>query len=377
MSLSFARNPSVTWPVWLRHQPWQPDRHRVWLHESLGLAPHSSGGHPGPRLSPKPDLQDDDTIMTSSYHVPVLAREVMHFLTPGPNKLFLDGTLGGGGHTEMLLRDGASVLALDQDPDALDYARERLSDYEDRVALVHMNFRRYPDLLREVGLERELDGILLDLGISSWQIDQAERGFSFQQDGPLDMRMNHSAGATAADLVNSLDEDELRRILRDYGDEPQAGRIVSAIGRRRKIRPFLTTGDLASFVEELCGRRSGKHPATRTFQALRIAVNDEMNALREALSQVHQWLKPGGRLAVITFHSLEDRIVKQFLQHESQPLLDRPEWPAPRKNPDHHFKLVVKKPIEASEEELVRNPRARSAKLRVAERIPFHAEALA
>ncbi|MGI8605348.1 MAG: 16S rRNA (cytosine(1402)-N(4))-methyltransferase RsmH [Verrucomicrobiales bacterium] len=310
-----------------------------------------------------------------SYHTPVMADEVAHFLQPGPKKLFLDCTLGGGGHSERLVEAGASVLALDQDPDAVDYARQRLSECEDRIAFIHMNFRHYPDLLREVGLERELDGILLDLGVSSWQIDTPERGFSFHRNGPLDMRMNTSCGQTAAELLAATDEEELRRIFRSYGEEPQAGRVASAIVRHRRTAAIETTGQLASLVEQVCGRRGPKHPATRVFQALRIAVNDEMGALRDALEQAPKWLKPGGRLLVVTFHSLEDRMVKQFLHHQSKPTIDRPEWPAPRPNPDCHFKLVIRKALVPCENETQRNPRARSAKLRVAERLTHHEEA--
>jgi 16S rRNA (cytosine1402-N4)-methyltransferase len=304
-----------------------------------------------------------------------MAEEVTHFLAPAAGKLFLDCTLGGGGHSERLLQGGASVLSLDQDAEALDYARQRLSEYEDRIAFVHMNFRHYPDLLREVGLERELDGILLDLGVSSWQIDTPERGFSFTFDGPLDMRMDASHGQTAADVVATAAEEELHRIFRDYGEEPLAGRIASAIVEVRRSQAINTTGRLAALVEQVAGRRGPRHPATRVFQALRISVNDEIGALSEALGQTKNWLKPGGRLVVITFHSLEDRLVKQFLQQQSKPTIDRPEWPAPRPNPDCHFKLVVRKALAPSDKEVKNNPRARSAKLRVAERLPHHEEA--
>ena len=346
-----------------------PDRLRTWLdqHPPVVKAVAQRGERGQPE---RPDADAAET-----YHVPVMADEVVHFLAPAAGRLYLDGTLGGGGHTERLLRAGSSVLALDQDVDALDHARQRLADYDDRVALIHMNFRQYPTLLREVGLERELDGMLFDLGISSHQVDEASRGFAFSKDGPLDMRMNATCGQTAADLLAGADVSELRRIFREYGDEPMAGRIAAAIARRREVAPFQTTGDLADFIESTCGRRSGKHPATRVFQALRIAVNDEIGALRDALHAASHWLKPGGRLAVITFHSLEDRIVKQFLQEHSRPMLDRPEWPEPRPNPDCHFKLVVRKGLAPSDEEIARNPRARSARLRVAERLPHHEEA--
>ena len=369
-------NIALSRPHWLHHLAAWPDRLRSWS-ESL---PTSGGGKEPIAGGPGPVHQRpaDPTPMESTsshYHIPVMAAEVEHFLEASVGKLFLDGTLGGGGHTERLLELGASVLALDQDTDAIDYARQRLSDHEERVAFIHMNFRHYPQLLAEVGLENELDGLVFDLGISSWQIDSPERGFSFMHDGPLDMRMNRQATLSAADLINTADEEELKRIFRDYGEEPFAGRLANAIARRRRVASFKTTGDLASFTEEVCGRRSGKHPATRIFQALRIAVNDELGALTDALADAHRWLRPGGRLVVITFHSIEDRIVKRFLKHGSQPTLDNPAWVQPRANPDCHFKLVVRKALTPSPEEIAANPRARSAKLRVAERLPHHEKA--
>jgi 16S rRNA (cytosine1402-N4)-methyltransferase len=343
---------------------------RSWIDQHKAPAVTGSPSH---HQRAVPPLSEDQAEW--SYHRSVMAAEVVHFLQPGPGRLYLDGTLGGGGHSEGLLAAGSSVLGLDQDRDAIDYARQRLAEYEDRMAFVHMNFRDYPVLLREVGLERELDGILLDLGVSSWQIDTADRGFSFQLDGPLDMRMDTARELTAADVLAQSDEEDLRRIFREYGEEPLAGRIAAAIVRRRQAAPFRTTGDLASFVEDVCGRRGGKHPATRVFQALRIVVNDELGALRSALSQARHWLKPGGRLVVLTFHSLEDRIVKQFFHQHSRPTIDRPEWPAPRPNPECHFRLVVRKGLAPSEKEIASNPRARSARLRIAERLPRHEEA--
>lgn len=358
---------TTPFPGWLAHLAAWQDRLRTWLDDHPQAAPPLRGGRRGMTPEGEPEA--------GVYHVPVMAEEVVHFLGPRSGSLFLDCTLGGGGHSERLLQAGASVLALDQDPDALEHARQRLSGMEDRIALVRMNFRNYPDLLREVGLERELDGILMDLGVSSWQLDTAERGFSFMHEGPLDMRMDPSAGLSAADLLATAEEDELRRIFRDYGEEPQAARIARAIVRKRSMKPLRTTRELAELVAELCGRRSGRHPATRVFQALRIAVNDELGALQQALEEAPRWLKPGGRLAVITFHSLEDRLVKQFLHRHSQPVIDRPEWPAPRPNPDCHFRLVIRKGLAPSETECARNPRARSARLRVAERLPHHEKA--
>ena len=369
MSLNCTMTSSSSVTDWLGHLAAWPERLRAWV-EQKKTVPAPAG--PGANRLMQPPSEEDTA---GGYHRSVLAEEVAHFLAPAPQKMYLDGTLGGGGHTELLLRAGACVLGLDQDVDAIDYARQRLAEHEDRAAFVHMNFRDYPTLLREVGLEQGLDGILLDLGVSSWQLDTAERGFSFQKDGPLDMRMDATRQFTAADLLATAEETELRRIFREYGEEPLAHRVASAIVRRRQAAPFRTTGDLASFVEDVCGRRSGKHPATRIFQALRVAVNDELGALRTALEEAPKWLKPGGRLAIITFHSLEDRMVKHYLAEHSRPMLDRPEWPSPRPNPDCHFRLVLRKGLAPSDREIAENPRARSARLRVAERLPHHEEA--
>ncbi len=355
---------------WLGHLAAWPERLRSWIGAHQKSHPPVSsrlaGGLPG---------GEEEESSGESYHRSVMAEEVRHFLAPSSDKLYLDGTLGGGGHSESLLKEGACVLALDQDQDALDYARQRLSSYEERIAFIHMNFRNYPSLLREVGLESGLDGLLLDLGVSSWQLDRPERGFSFQHDGPLDMRMDASRDVSAETLLAESPEEELRRIFRDYGEEPQAGRLAAAIVKRRQAATFRTTGDLASFIEHLCGRRSARHPATRVFQALRIAVNDELGALRAALEEAPKWLKTGGRLVVLTFHSLEDRMVKQYLAEHSRPTLDRPEWPAPRPNPECYFRLVVRKGLAPGDQEIAANPRARSARLRVAERLPHHEKA--
>jgi 16S rRNA (cytosine1402-N4)-methyltransferase len=212
--------------------------------------------------------------------------------------------------------------------------------------------------------------MLIDIGVSSHHLDEAERGFSFGKDGPLDMRMDRSAPVTAADLVNTAPVEELEQILREYGEEPQARRMAQAIVRARVKQPIMTTLQLADVISAACPKFSKRHPATLAFQALRIAVNDELGALRDFLGEAPKWLKPGGRIAVITFHSLEDRIVKQAFQRLSAPTLDRPEWPAPRPNPEYVLKLITRKPTEATENETALNPRARSARLRVAERLP-------
>jgi 16S rRNA (cytosine1402-N4)-methyltransferase len=307
----------------------------------------------------------------SSYHLPVLPTEVLAALAPAPGKLLLDGTLGGGGHSSLLLEAGARVIGLDQDPEALAFAGARLESFstEGRFQLHQGNFRDFPTVLAGLGVTG-VDGILVDLGVSSHQLDQAARGFSFMHDGPLDMRMNTLAGRTAAEVVNEDAPEELERILWEYGEERQSRRIVRALVQRRQEKPFATTGELAAAVESVVPRRGKTHPATLTFQGLRIAVNDELAALEEFLRAAPALLNPGGRLAVISFHSLEDRLVKRALLRLSTQWLDRPEWPEPRPNPDWCLRLVHRKSQEASEEEKKRNPRSRSARLRVAEKRP-------
>ena len=305
----------------------------------------------------------------SAYHVPVLPEEVLALLCPAPGKLFLDGTLGGGGHSELFLTHGAEVIGIDQDPDALAEAGRRLERFGDRARLFEANFREAATVLDELGESRKLDGVLLDIGVSSHQLDTAERGFALMKDGPLDMRMGWSSPRTAADLVNSLPVAELAGIFREYGEESRAMQIAARIVALRTDHPFQTTFDLAAAVSSVAPRTSGRHPATKVFQALRIAVNDELGALRDALASIPDCLAPGGRLGIITFHSLEDRIVKHFFRDRSQEWVDRPEWPAPRRNPDRIFRLLTPHPSDAGVEEVNNNPRARSAKLRVVEKI--------
>ena len=304
-----------------------------------------------------------------AYHVPVLPEEVMALLCPTPGKLFLDGTLGGGGHSELFLNQGADVIGLDQDADALAEAARRLERFGNRVRLVEANFRDAATALEVLGETRKLDGVLLDIGVSSHQLDTAERGFALMKDGPLDMRMSCRAPRTAADLVNEMPVAEMAGIFREYGEEPRAMQIAARIVALRADHPFETTFDLAAAVSSVAPRTSGRHPATRVFQALRIAVNDELGALSDALANLPAFLAPGARLGIITFHSLEDRIVKHFFRDRSQEWVDRPEWPAPRRNPDHIFRLLTPHPIDASAEEVTNNPRARSAKLRVVEKL--------
>lgn len=317
----------------------------------------------GSRQSLKKTLERMDP-----YHEPVLAREVIEALQPAEGKQFFDGTLGGGGHSELLLANGAHVIGSDQDLDAIDHVTARLAGFGDRFLPLHGNFSRIDQLLGSVGIDR-VDGILLDLGVSSHQLDEGERGFSFHREGPLDMRMNQGEGETAADLVNSAEEDELAQLFREYGEERQAGRVARAIVKARGIRPFERTGELAQTVESVIPKTGKNHPATRVFQALRIAVNDELGCLERALEKSVDHLEPGGILAVITFHSLEDRIVKQFMRKRSEEFIDRPEWPEPRRNPDYCLTLPHRKPRSPGDDELEVNPRSRSAKLRVAKKI--------
>ena len=305
----------------------------------------------------------------STYHVPVMAKQIKAYLQPGPGMLFLDGTAGGGGHSALLLQAGAEVVGLDQDPQALAECRERLKAFESKARFVESNFRDACEALDKIREERLLNGALLDIGVSSHQLDEAERGFSLMREGPLDMRMSPRAAQSAADVVNTLPAAELTRIFQQYGEEQNARRIAAKIVEVRATHPFKTTFDLVKAVESVSPRRSAKHPATKIFQALRIHVNDELDALRHTLNTLPACLAPGARLAVITFHSLEDRIVKVFFREHSREWIDRPEWPKPRRNPDRLFKLLTPHPIAPSEGEMQRNPRSRSAKLRVVEKI--------
>lgn len=314
-------------------------------------------------------LVDDTKAISSNWHTPVLANQVTAALQPGPGMLFLDGTAGGGGHSRNLLEAGANVIALDQDPEALTRCKANLGAFGDRVRLVESNFRNTAQSLASIGITGGLNGALLDIGVSSHQLDEARRGFSLMREGPLDMRMGPSIAETAADIVNTRSVEELIDIFRLYGEEPNARKIATAIVARRDSKPFATTLDLADVVAGVCPRSGPRHPATRIFQALRIEVNDELGALRQALATIPTLLAPGARFAVITFHSLEDRIVKVFFKKHSLEWIDRPEWPKPRRNPLRQFRLLTRHPIVPCEQEVAQNPRARSAKLRVVEKL--------
>jgi len=303
-----------------------------------------------------------------AYHEPVLLDEVLSVLAPAGGKTIVDGTLGGGGHTSALLGRGARVIGIDQDPAAIAHNDRRLADWSGQFQSVRGSFADAPALLEPLGITK-IDGALLDLGVSSHQLDTAVRGFSFQADGPLDMRMDPDGPVTAADIVNAMSADQLERIFRSYGEEPSARKIAQRIVRDRLIRPFATTRDLAEMIEAIIPRRGPTNPGTRVFQALRIAVNRELEVLEEGLEALTRMLAPGGVLAVITFHSLEDRIVKIFFKHRCAEWLDRPEWPEPRRNPDFCFRALTRKPLTATAEEQRKNPRSRSAKLRAVARI--------
>ncbi len=302
------------------------------------------------------------------YHESVLPGEVLDALKPGEGKQIFDGTLGGGGHSEMLLRAGAHVIGCDQDAEALAHASKRLESFGDQFLPVQANFGDMDVVFEELGIDT-VDGILLDIGVSSRQIDSADRGFSFMREGPLDMRMNREAGKSAADLVNEADEFELGRIFRDYGEEKSWRKVAAAIVKSRKDSPITTTLQLSELVGTVIPKRSAKNPATKVFQALRIAVNDELGRLEVALEKATNFLGRDGVLAVITFHSLEDRIVKQFFRRTSMPYIDRPEWPEPKENPDYRYNLLQRRAVSPTDEELSRNPRARSAKLRAGVRV--------
>jgi len=311
------------------------------------------------------------------YHRPVLQREVLELLAPKPGSLIVDGTCGGGGHTEALLESGADVLALDRDPDAVEHVSKRLARLGRRIVVRQANFRHTACVLDELGI-RTIGGALLDLGVSSRQLENALRGFSLVRNGPLDMRMDPRTQLTAATIINEYGEEELTRLFRELGEEPAARRIASLIVKMRKTSQFRETLPLARAIEKLVGRHGRQHPATQIFQALRIEVNDELGALEEGLRVLTARLAPGARIGVITFHSLEDRIVKNFFRDHSREWLDKPEWPEPRRNRDYDLKLVTPKPVEPADEEQRANPRSRSAKLRVAEKIhePFTSKKL-
>ena len=306
-------------------------------------------------------------------HKPVLLDECLDALHIRPDGIYVDGTLGRAGHSLEIVKrlTTGRLFCLDRDETAIDAAKLRLADYMDRVTLVHSNFSRLGDVLAEQGVTG-VDGMLFDLGVSSPQLDEARRGFSYMHDAPLDMRMDQTAALTARDVVNDWSYEDLRRILFEYGEERYAPAIAKAIVKRRQESPIETTGQLVSIIRAAmspAALREKQHPAKRTFQAIRIAVNDELGELPPMLQAASQLLAPGGRLAVISFHSLEDRIIKKTLQELSTGCTCPPNFPVCVCGKKPKMKLVTRKPIVAGAAELVYNPRARSAKLRVAEKI--------
>ena len=290
-----------------------------------------------------------------------------------PDGIYLDGTLGGAGHSyEIASRlTTGRLIGLDRDEVALAAARERLKPFSDRVTLVHSNFQALSAVLDDLGIAK-VDGMLFDLGVSSPQLDDKERGFSYMADAPLDMRMDRSEGLTAYDVVNTYDQESLKRILYTYGEERYAPKIAAAIVKRRAEKPIETTLELAEIIRGAMppqALREKQHPAKRSFQAIRIAVNDELTAVERMLASAIDRLNPGGRLAVITFHSLEDRLVKSAMQEAAKGCICPPDFPVCVCGKTPKVKILTRHPIVADEAELAENPRARSAKLRVAERI--------
>jgi 16S rRNA (cytosine1402-N4)-methyltransferase len=309
-------------------------------------------------------------------HLPVLVDEVMSTLAPAPGSLQIDATVGGGGHTERILEathpDGR-LLGLDADGAAIARVGQRLRPrFGDRLVLRQANFREIGTVAPAAGFE-PVDGCLFDLGLSSFQLADTDRGFGIRAGGPLDMRFDASRGVPAAELLATLDATELTALFRRYGEEPQAGRIARAIVEARKTAPIATAEELAALIERVApGTPRGRrriHPATRVFQALRIAVNEELDALQEALAAAVELLRPGGRLVVLSYHSLEDRIVKRFLQSERRGCICPPEVPVCVCGRDPRLRLVTRRSVTPSQAEIATNPRARSARLRAAERL--------
>ena len=311
--------------------------------------------------------------MTEFHHVSVLLEECIEGLNIKPDGIYVDGTLGGAGHSSRIVQHLTTGwhIGIDRDPVALKAAGDRLAPWSDRVSLVHSNFCEIKKVLQDLEIEG-VDGILLDLGVSSPQLDDGSRGFSYMADAPLDMRMNGEDTLTAYDIVNTWSQEELKRILFDYGEERYAPRIAAAICRRREESPIETTLQLVDVIRSAMpaqALREKQHPAKRSFQAIRIAVNDELGSVEKVMKDAIPCLNPGGRLAVITFHSLEDRIVKNAMAAASKGCTCPPSFPVCVCGKKPQVKLITRKPIVSGDEELERNPRARSAKLRICEKI--------
>lgn len=311
--------------------------------------------------------------MSEFHHVSVLLEECLDALAIKSDGIYVDGTLGGAGHSSQIVQRLTSgrLIGIDRDEIALKAASKRLQPWADRVSLVHSNFCEIASVLQELNISG-VDGILLDLGVSSPQLDDGERGFSYMADAPLDMRMNRRDALSAYDVVNTWPQEELKRILFDYGEERYAPKIAAAICRRREEKPIETTLELVDIIRSAmpsAALREKQHPAKRSFQAIRIAVNDELGSVEKVMRDAIDCLNPGGRLAVITFHSLEDRIVKSAMSAASKGCTCPPNFPVCVCGKKPKVSLVSRKPITSTQEELEANPRARSAKLRVCEKI--------
>ena len=311
--------------------------------------------------------------MTEFHHISVLLDECIQGLNIKPDGIYVDGTLGGAGHSTQIAKrlDTGRLIGIDRDPVALKVAGERLEPYKNNVTLVHSNFCEMAQVLKDLDIPG-VDGILLDLGVSSPQLDDGSRGFSYMTDAPLDMRMNSEDILSADTVVNTWSQEELKRILYTYGEERYAPQIAAAICRRREESPIKTTLELVDIIRSAmpaAALREKQHPAKRSFQAIRIAVNDELGSVERVLEDAIDLLNPGGRLAIITFHSLEDRIVKTAMTAASKGCTCPPSFPVCVCGKKPKVKIISRKPIVASEEELERNPRARSAKLRVCEKL--------
>ena len=311
--------------------------------------------------------------MKEFHHVSVLLQECIDGLNIKPDGIYVDGTLGGAGHSSQIAKrlTTGRLIGIDRDPVALAAAGKRLEPYKDRVTLVHSNFCQMDQVLQDLGIEG-VDGILMDLGVSSPQLDDGERGFSYMVDAPLDMRMNNQDTLSADTVVNTWSYEELKRILYDYGEERYAPKIASAICSRREQKPIETTLELVDIIRgamPAAALREKQHPAKRSFQAIRIAVNDELGSVEKVMKDAVPCLNEGGRLAVITFHSLEDRIVKNAMADAAKGCTCPPSFPVCVCGKKPQVKLISRKPIVSGDEELERNPRARSAKLRICEKL--------
>lgn len=306
-------------------------------------------------------------------HVSVLLKETIDGLNINPDGIYVDGTLGGGGHAYEVCKHLSSkgrLIGIDQDSEALEAARERLSEFEDKVTMVRSNYCEIDTILKDLDIDK-VDGIVLDLGVSSYQLDNLERGFSYKADAPLDMRMDTRQMITASDVVNNYSENKLYRIIRDYGEDRFAKNIAKHIVMARKKKPLTTTGELSEIVKKSIPMKfqaKGGHPAKKTFQAIRIEVNNELKVLKDSIDTMIEHLNLGGRICIITFHSLEDRIVKTKFRENENPCICPPDFPVCVCGKVSKGKVITRKPIIPSEEEIVNNKRAKSSKLRIFER---------